>query len=154
MTVSLWLSAAAHAPTRAPRLNFYAPDYATAQFSPNGQWVAYRSNESGADEIYVRRFPEADRQEKISTAGGSLPRWRRDGKVLFYIQAGTLMEVELETGSTIKAGVPRPLFDLDGSNRYAVLPNNKGFLLLRPVGPAPPPTITVVLNWTAGLEKR
>jgi len=64
------------------------------------------------------------------------------------------MEVELEAGATIEIGVTRRLFNLGESNGYAVLPNNKGFLLLRPVDPVPPPTITVVMNWTAGLEKK
>jgi Tol biopolymer transport system component len=123
-------------------------------FSPDGRYVVYQSDESGAIEVYVRRFPEADNKEKISMAGGTEPRWRPDGKAILYRQNETLIEVELELLPTLKAGTPRPLFDLKDSRGYAVLPDNKGFVVLRPVDPVRPPTITVVLNWTAGLEKK
>jgi Tol biopolymer transport system component len=126
------------------------------QFSPNGRWVAYLSNESGGPNIYVRRFPEADSKVTISTSGGAAPRWRPDGNALFYIEtsSGNLMEVDLKVGATtINAGPPRKLFDLQASIQFAVMPDGKRFIVCRPVDPAPPPTITVVLNWTAGLKR-
>jgi eukaryotic-like serine/threonine-protein kinase len=123
------------------------------QFSPDGRWVAYTSNESGTYEVYARRFPEADGKVKISTSGGGLARWRKDGKALFYAQRGTLMEVDVDVGTTIVPGLPRRLLDLEGSERYAVLPDGSGFMLFRPVGPVPRPTITVVVNWAAGVHK-
>jgi Tol biopolymer transport system component len=128
-------------------------DHGRAEFSPNGRWVVYQSTEAGVAEIFIRRFPEGDGQEKISTDGGIQPHWRKDGKAIFYIKAGKLMEVDVENGAT-NGGPPRTLFDLDARYGYAVLPDNRGFLLRRPVDSVPPPTITVVLNWTAGLEKR
>ena len=104
----------------------------------------------------MRGFPAADGKEKISAAGGVNPRWRRDGKALFYIQPNTqmLMEVALEIGGPVKPGVPRPLFNLGDSDGYAVLPDGKRFVVCRPIDPLPPPTITVVLNWAEGLKRK
>jgi eukaryotic-like serine/threonine-protein kinase len=65
-----------------------------ARFSPNGRWIAYQSDELGRYEVFVKSFPLSDTKWQISTGGGSLPRWRRDGKELFYLAAdGELMSV-------------------------------------------------------------
>ena len=129
--------------------------HVAAQFSPpDGRWVAYESYESGAAEVYVRRFPSGDGKEKISRAGGRLPRWRPDGKALFYLQDDMLMEVDLQVGATVKPGVLRPLFKIGNSVGYAVHPDGKRFVLCRPIDPIPPPTITIVLNWAAGLKPK
>ena len=128
-----------------------------AQFSPDGQWIAYQSNESGRVEIYVQQFPKG-RREKISTGGGAQVRWRRDGKELFYITPdGRLMAVPIRTNSgrfTIEAGVPAPLFAthvggaVQGANlqQYAVSPDGRRFLMSALVEPRTP-AITVILNW-------
>jgi hypothetical protein len=139
-----------------PKRWFTSPSrHVAGQFSPDGgQWVAYESNESGTDEIWVRRFPSADGKVQISTAGGRLPRWRRDGRALFYVQDEMLMEADLDIGATAKAGTPRPLFKLEESVGYAVLPDGKRFVLCRPIDALPPPTITVVQNWVAGLKAK
>jgi Tol biopolymer transport system component len=83
-----------------------------AQFSPDGKWIAYQSNESGRFEIYIQPFPGSAGKELISTSGGGQPRWRRDGKELFYVGLdGQLMAVSIQMGSdgrTVEAGRPVP----------------------------------------------
>jgi Tol biopolymer transport system component len=125
-----------------------------AKISPNGQWVAYQSNESTAGEIYIRRFPSAQGIEKISPGGGRWPQWREDEKAIFYLQGDELLEVELDLGTTARIGAPRTLFTVGENIGYAVFPKGKGFLICRPVDPVRPLTITVLLNWTAGLERK
>lgn len=128
-----------------------------AQFSPDGRWVVYVSNETGRAEVYVRRFPEADKQTRVSWAGGERPRWGPDGKGLYYIQEDVLMEVQLEIAETAKPGAPRPLFQIgtqDLQCGFAVMPPpGQRFVVCRPIDPVVPPTITIVLNWAAGLRE-
>src|SRR5207253_2711197 len=84
------------------------------QFSPDGQWIAYRPNESGRREVYVRLFPGPGGQRQVSTEGGSQPRWRRDGKELFYIAGDNkLMAVPVRLSSEAQPmdlGPPVALF--------------------------------------------
>jgi Tol biopolymer transport system component len=93
----------------------------SGQFSPDGHWVAYTSDESGRDEIYVRDFSSGAAQGSwdaagrwlISKSGGNSPRWRGDGKELFYVASdGKLMSVDVSAKPLFKAGAPRPLFQL------------------------------------------
>ncbi|MBI3472582.1 MAG: PD40 domain-containing protein [Candidatus Solibacter usitatus] len=77
------------------------------QLSPDGRWVAYRSNESGKPEVYVQPFPPSGGKWQISTAGGHEPRWRRDGKELFYTLGQKIRAVPVKTeGATFEAGIP------------------------------------------------
>jgi Tol biopolymer transport system component len=80
-----------------------------AQFSPDGRWISYVSNESGRNEIYVRPFPASPEQGgkiKLSEGGGTSARWRRDGKELFYIASDTkMMAIDVRTAPSFKAGV-------------------------------------------------
>ena len=82
------------------------------QFSPDSRFIAYTSNASGRDEIYVQPFPTAsDGKRKVSRGGGVAPRWRGDGKELFYISADSkMMAVEVSTNPVFKAGIPKVLF--------------------------------------------
>jgi hypothetical protein len=84
------------------------------QFSPDTHWVAYVSDESGGPEIWVQRFPvssDDDSKLRISVDGGGQPRWRRDGKELFYLSLdGKLMATDVSIGSTLRPGIPKPLF--------------------------------------------
>ena len=97
------------------------------RFSPDGHWVAYASDESGRSEIYVRRFSPiaipggAEGKWLISNGGGVLPRWRADGKELYY-QApdGTLMSVQVRTTPGFRADIPRPLFRVPLQSAYFV----------------------------------
>ena len=80
------------------------------RFSPDGRWMAYVSNESGTDEVYVRPFPVSSGKWKISTAGGTEPRWRHDGKELFFLAPDMkLMAVAVEAGPTFRSSRPNTL---------------------------------------------
>jgi dipeptidyl aminopeptidase/acylaminoacyl peptidase len=135
----------------------------SAQFSPDGRWVAYASNESGANEVYVRRFPIDDGHWRISTHGGIEPRWRRDMRELFYLApTGELMAAPLQWDSQPHAGSPAALFqtplgdqaNITGRNHYDVTADGARFLMTLPRGGGASAPITVVLNWTADLPKR
>jgi Tol biopolymer transport system component len=132
------------------------------QFSPDGRWIAYTSDESGREEVYVRPFSGAEAgaggKWLISNNGGSVPRWRRDGKELFYLAPDNkLMAVEVQTAAAaLQAGVPQPLFQTraGGINfRYAVTADSQRFLVISAGEQAASAPATVVLNWTAGLKK-
>jgi Tol biopolymer transport system component len=136
-------------------------DESKAKFSPNGRWVAYVSNESGANEVCVRPFPVAPGKWQVSTAGGEQPRWRRDGKELFYLSADhKLMSVEVNSdGPTFEHRAPVALFgtrvggiDTPG-DYYAVTADGQRFILNNLVAEAPYTPIRVVLNWTADLKR-
>jgi eukaryotic-like serine/threonine-protein kinase len=129
------------------------------QFSPDGRWMAYASDESGTRQIYVQAIPANGDKRQISTAGGDQPRWRRDGHELFYIANNqTLMAAPVKTVGTFETDTPRPLFPIDPVNlvgsSFAYQPALDGqrFLVTTPVSRTTPP-ITVVLNWQAGLKK-
>ena len=132
------------------------------RFSPNTRWVAYTSNQSGQDQVYIRSI-SASGIWQISRDGGREPRWRRDGKELFFLSPeGKMMAVTLEeTANAIQAGLPAELFDarrpfLEGvgdnsRNNYDVTPDGQRFLIVQ-AGAASDP-IHVVLNWTALIGK-
>jgi Tol biopolymer transport system component len=85
------------------------------QISADGKWVAYASNESGEWEIYVTTFPGAAGKWQVSRGGGTEPRWRNDGKELFYLgPTGTLMSVPVDATGTFSSGAPTPLFQVRG----------------------------------------
>ncbi len=87
---------------------------ANGEFSNDGKWIAYDSDESGKTEVYVRPFPDVQSGKwQVSSGGGTLPRWRRDGKELFYVSADAdLMAVDISTVSGFQAGLPKRLFSL------------------------------------------
>ncbi len=137
-------------------------DERTSQFSFDGKWLAYQSNESGTWQAYVVSFPAGAQKHQISTKGGAQPRWRRDGKELYYLTLdGKLMAVDITAGAKIESGAPRLLFDTKltadvVSNQYAVTPDGQRFLVLMPAAEttqAAPTPITVILNWTAARKK-
>jgi Tol biopolymer transport system component len=130
------------------------------QFSPDGRWMAYASNESGQPQVYVQSIPASGRKFQISSAGGVQPRWRRDGKELFYISGDQkLMAVPVKMGDAFEAGAPQPLFGMKpiyqplvGRFVYEPAPDGQRFLVLTETGATSPP-ITVVLNWPAGTKR-
>ena len=131
-----------------------------AQFSPDGRWVAYTSNESGRLEIYVRKFPASGGQWQVSNGGGAQAYWRRDGKELFYLSTDNkMMSVEVNGSSdTFEASIPKVLFDFRNASigtfsQYAVSSDGQKFLLNDPIEENAPSPITVVLNWTTGLRR-
>ena len=127
-----------------------------ARFSPDGQFLAYVSDESGRSEVYVRRFPDGCGKRQISANGGSQPSWRRDGKELFYVEGDTLISVAVAT---------RPDFSIGGSQRlvknpylagfagYVASVDGQRFLVAEPPGSVPAPVIRVVENWFAEFSK-
>jgi len=139
-----------------------------AQFSADGKWIAYESNQSGRYEIYIRPFtgerPSPAGRWQVSNGGGVLPRWRRDGKELFYISgtggAGAkLMAVSVRSsGTSVETDTPRELFPVtfpgNVTSPYDVSSDGQRFLVLELTGgnQAPAP-LTVVLNWQAGLKR-
>ena len=133
------------------------------RFSPDGRWVAYTSDQSGAMEVYVRAFsPDFSGGSAgtggsvlVSRGGGAAPRWRGDGRELFYLAPdGKMMAVEVTAGPEFRGGTPAPLFQTpSGTIVGDVTADGKRFLLVTPVGPSAAAPFTVVLNWTAGLKK-
>jgi dipeptidyl aminopeptidase/acylaminoacyl peptidase len=132
------------------------------QFSPDGRWVAYSSNESGKWEIAVSPFPGPGGNWKVSTAGGTEPRWRRDGKELYYIAPdGKLMAVDVNTVATFEAGVAKPLFPIRRREpisaadlfSYDVSADGQRFLVNTDTGDVTSAALTAIVNWTAGLKK-
>ena len=127
-----------------------------ARLSPNGRWMAFTSNESGAREVWIRSFPDLQNKHQVSTAGGSNPEWDPDGNELYYIgRDRRLMSVAIESDSKDLLGSPRALFPTriaghEFKRLYAVARNGEKFLMIVARGSSPP--ITLTLNWTAGLK--
>ena len=124
-----------------------------ARLSFDGNWLAYVSDESGDWETYLTSFPAGDQKLLVSSGGGSQPRWKPDGRELYYLSLdGKLMAVDITTGNgTISVGTPNELFDAGllvdpVRDQFAVSPNGEQFLVQAPVSGATSP-ITVVLNW-------
>jgi hypothetical protein len=124
--------------------------------------MAYVSDESKRWQVYVCGFPECRNRTLVSTDGGVEPRWARDGTELFYVApGGTLMAAAVQPGSTFAAGVPHALFrhhfagliDEMWRPEYAVAADGKRFLINSLVNEHPASTVTVVLNWTAGMAR-
>jgi hypothetical protein len=141
------------------------------RFSPDGRWLAYAFNElsryadyftakdTPAAEIYIAAFPAMTPVQRVSTAGGCAPHWRRDGRELFYVsQNGTVMSVDVKAaGETLEAGTPRPLFQLaigDTSYcaaRYDVTGDGEKFLVMEASSSADE-QMHIVTNWDAALR--
>jgi len=132
------------------------------RFSPDGRYVAYSSNESGRWEIYVAPFPGPGGNWKVSSDGGSQPRWRRDGKELFYMTPdGALMAVTVRETPTFDADTPKRLFSFRRREpvstldlyAYDVSADGQRFLVNTDVGETTTAPLTIRLDWTSGLTK-
>ena len=128
-------------------------------FSPDDRWIAYNSDASGRFEVYVRSFSSGGGQLQISRNGGWAPKWRGDGKEIFFLALdGTMMAAAITVGKEIQAGVPRALFPTTllrtaDKHTYAVTKDGKRFLVpVRDPRQLSVP-ITVVLNWPALVKK-
>jgi hypothetical protein len=130
-----------------------------AKFAPGGKWIAYTSTESGQNQIYVQSVPTGETKVPISTAGGQNPRWRPDGKELFFVSPeGKLMAVSVRLTPKFEAGTPQPLF---GTLRYdstAAQPSyhpsadGQRFLILEEDRQQAGSSLTVILNWRPGRD--
>jgi eukaryotic-like serine/threonine-protein kinase len=137
---------------------------ASGMFSPDGRWIAYATNESGQPNVYVRPFLRDGAKYPVSRDGGSHPVWRTDGKELFYLGAdGMLMAVPIDATGEFRGGVPEALFPLrlgalavsynNTGQVYAATKDGQRFLVnARPQQSSVAP-LTVVLNWTAAIQK-
>jgi serine/threonine protein kinase len=128
------------------------------RFSPDGHWIAYNAPESGKEQVYVVRFPPTGERWQVSVDGGAQPMWRRDGRELYYLALdGTIFAVEIRTGASLEAGVPRPLFRAPvgavnlAVEQYATVDGER-FLVLKQVE-RPSRPINVVVNWPSLLKK-
>ena len=133
----------------------------SAKFSPRGRFVAYVSDQSGQDQVYVRPFPEGEGQWQVSAQGGRQPRWSRDGKELFYVENSTLMAVAVNTRPSFTTGATTRLFQdpnlrATQEHRYDASPDGQRFVLVETIeseeGKAA--SIHVVQNWFAEFRDR
>jgi eukaryotic-like serine/threonine-protein kinase len=133
-----------------------------AQISSDGRWIAYASNETGSMEIYVSPFPSANGKWQVSSTGGQEPRWRQDGKELFYVSAdGKMMAVAVKTGASFEAGSPAALFQTHRRQpvssqdvfSYDVSGDGQRFLIITKMDEANAAPLSVHLNWASEMEK-
>jgi Tol biopolymer transport system component/predicted Ser/Thr protein kinase len=135
---------------------------AVPRFSPDGHWLAYVSNESGRNEIYVQPYPGPGGKWQISTEGGTEPAWNPNGRELFYRSGDKMMAVDIATQPSFTVGRPRMLFEGNyqltpgAFSNYDVSPDGQRFLMLKPAEQtqAAPTQINVVLNWFEELKQK
>jgi serine/threonine-protein kinase len=134
-----------------------------AKLSPDGRWLAYVSNESGALEVYVSPFPDVDKGRwKVSAAGGVSPLWSPDGRELFFFGEGdrSVMAVAVETGQGFSASAPKKLFSrtpyVGGGSTpgtpWDIHPDGKRFLMMKTVPSTSPQKVAIIVNWLDQLK--
>jgi hypothetical protein len=136
-----------------PRVLVKAVGYSgAAQFSPDGHWMAYVSNESGEFEVYVRPYPGPDRKVQVSAQGGTHPKWSRNGRELFFRRGNKMMAVDVHTTPEISLSQPRMLFEqryafgaAQTIANYDVSPDGQRFLMVKDESSSD--RLNVVLNW-------
>jgi serine/threonine-protein kinase len=127
-------------------------------FSPNGRWVAYSSDESGRDEIYVRPFPGPGGRVTVSTEGGIEPAWNPNGRELFFRSGSRLLGVPVETGEAFRVTGPAialadgPYYSYGWQRQYDVFPDGERFLLMRPKDDQS--RLNVIVNWIEAWRDR
>jgi eukaryotic-like serine/threonine-protein kinase len=134
-------------------------DERSPRFSPDGRWLAYVSDESGRDDVYVQPFPGPGAKWLISTDGGVDPVWSRDGRELFYRAGDRLMAAPVESEGDLSAGPARPLFEIrvdaaDSGPAYDVSPDGRSFVVPRSETAPPRGELHVVLNWFEEVARR
>jgi Tol biopolymer transport system component len=131
------------------------------RLSPDGQWMAYVSDESGQYEVYIQSFPKGGSKRQVSTSGGIGPHWRRDGKELFYYSAdGKLMAVAVVSGASVETLTPVALFAFRSGSRasptgppYTMTADGQQFLINAIVEAKESAPLTLVVNWLAEMKK-
>jgi hypothetical protein len=118
------------------------------QFSPDGQWIVYQSDESGRPEIYVQHFPPNGLKFQVSTQGGTSPRWRGD-EIFFMASDNNIMATHVDTADAFRSTPPETLFRFDPRvspwGQFDLLPD--GNILVNSVVEHDPRPLTLVLNW-------
>jgi len=148
-------------PRKQPRLRpLFGRELTThsGEFSPDGQWLAYVSEESGRSEVYIRHYPDLGTVTAISSGGGTLPHWSPDGREIFFRQGNALMAVSVETRPAFRAGTPHRLFagEYVGAGRDAnfdVSRDGKRFLMVKSDDASLLNHLTVVQNWAEELKR-
>jgi Tol biopolymer transport system component len=139
-----------------PFVNTLANETAPA-FSPDGKWLAYESNGSGRNEVYVTPFPGGGAQYQVSTSGGERPLWKRDGKEIYYREGLTVMAVEVKgKANSLELSAPTPLFEVAAGNLngryYDVAPDGRFLANTSPLT-AKAQSFSLVVNWPGRLKK-
>jgi dipeptidyl aminopeptidase/acylaminoacyl peptidase len=132
-----------------------------AEFSPDGKWIVYESDQSGRTEVYVRAFPVSAGQWQVSNRGGSRPKWSADGKELFYVgpTGSSIVAVAIRiVGASFQSDTPRELFTISPvhsnlTSPFDVTADSQRFLVVQPSAVRQAPPLTVVTNWQARLKK-
>ncbi len=139
-----------------PFLNTFANEMAPT-FSPAGKWLAYESNSSGRNEVYITPFPDGGAQYQVSTSGGERPLWRRDGKEIYYREGLRVMAVEVRTkADSLELTTPTPLFEVAAGNlngRYYDIAPDGRFLANTSPQAAKAQSFSLMVNWPARLKK-
>jgi serine/threonine protein kinase/Tol biopolymer transport system component len=131
-----------------------------ARFSPDGRYLAYLSDRTGRQEVYVQAFPGPGEPRQVSTDGGTEPVWARNGRELFYKQGEKMMVVDVTLASAFTASRPRPLFEgryevsflVSGMRFYDVSPDGR-FLMVKSDTPTAPRQLHLVVNWFEELKR-
>jgi serine/threonine-protein kinase len=134
-------------------------DEHSAVFSPDGRWLAYVSNESGREEVYVQPYPGPGGKWLISTGGGTDPAWSPEGQEIFYRRGDALLAVPIALREGVHPGPPKTLFEgryevLDGARDYDISPDGRRFVLIRANDVPQPDEFHIVFDWFEELEAR
>src|SRR5262249_28098351 len=121
---------------------------------PDGKWIAYTSNESGRDEVYVASYPGPGGRVQISTDGGVNPVWSPTGRELFYRKGEKMLAVLIETKPALVVGRPSVLFEGKFEPGYDVAPDGQRFVMVRESEAQAAPQIQVLLGWFDELKRR
>jgi serine/threonine-protein kinase len=160
------LAARPGADTVARRLVATEYDETGPALSPDSRWLAYVSNETGEDEVFIRPFPDVNRGKwQVSSGGASAPVWGHDSRELFYVGGGTMQVVQIRPGPSFAAGPPRPLFVVPdrvragspAGGKFAIAPDDQRFLMVRDepwTGTTGTPTLIVVENFFRELREK
>ena len=119
-----------------------------ARWSPDGRWIAYVSDEPGRPEVFVERWPQDGRKWRVTSAGGTRPRWRRDARALFFLRDGALMQVTMEErGSDVAFSTASLVADLSGARDYAPANRSDRLIAVVPLARAESPRARVIADW-------